>query len=190
MKPGKTRETVVPRSRRFTQRFPAFTWLIVAIAASGMARSLPLAADSGWTVRTFDVTLDVRPDAAVDVTELIDANFEVAKHGIYREIPIRYAVGMQQYALRFRLLGVDDGAGQSYRTAVSYEENRVRIRIGSAAGHARTVPSGIAFVTACSGRSSGKGRAHGVVKREIAIMPFFAGTPRELSGACRSQGPR
>ena len=81
----------------------------------------------------FDVTLAIRPDAAVDVTELIDANFEVAKHGIYREIPIRYAVGMQQYALRFRLLGVDDGGGQSYRTAVSYEENRVRIRIGDAA---------------------------------------------------------
>ena len=78
----------------------------------------------------------MRPDAAVDVTELIDANFEVAKHGIYREIPIRYAVGMQQYALRFRLLGVDDGAGQSYRTAVSYEENRVRIRIGDAARYA------------------------------------------------------
>ena len=91
------------------------------------------AGDSGWTVRTFDVTLAVRPDAALDVTELIDANFEVAKHGIYREIPIRYAVGMQQYALRFRLLGVDDGAGQSYHTAVSYEENRVRIRIGDAA---------------------------------------------------------
>ena len=58
--------------------------------------------------------------------------FEVPKHGIYREIPIRYAVGMQQYALRFRLLGVDDGTGRAYGTAVSYEENRVRIRIGDA----------------------------------------------------------
>jgi uncharacterized membrane protein YgcG len=81
----------------------------------------------------FEVTLDVRPDSALEVTELIDADFQVPKHGIYREIPIRYAVGMQQYALRFRLLGVDDGAGKRYGTAVSYEENRVRIRIGSAA---------------------------------------------------------
>ncbi len=75
----------------------------------------------------------MRPDAALEVTELIDADFQVPKHGIYREIPIRYAVGMQQYALRFRLLGVDDGAEKRYGTAVSYEENRVRIRIGSAA---------------------------------------------------------
>jgi hypothetical protein len=105
--------------------------MLAAIVANGLAG--PSArGDSGWTVRSFDVTLAVRPDAKLDVTELIDADFQVAKHGIYREIPIRYAVGMQQYALRFQLLGVDDGAGTSYGTAVSYEENRVRIRIGSA----------------------------------------------------------
>jgi uncharacterized protein (TIGR04222 family) len=122
----------VPRSQRFTQRSPALTCLLVAIMANGLAW-VSARGDSGWTVRNFEVTLAVRPDAAVDVTELIDANFEVTKHGIYREIPIRYAVGMQQYSLRFRLLGVDDGAGTSYQTAVSYEENRVRIRIGDAA---------------------------------------------------------
>jgi uncharacterized membrane protein YgcG len=122
----------VPRSHQFALRIPTLTCLFVAIMASGWAWT-SARADSGWTVRSFEVTLAIRPEAAVDVTELIDANFEVAKHGIYREIPIRYAVGMQQYALRFRLLGVDDGAGTSYRTAASYEENRVRIRIGDAA---------------------------------------------------------
>ena len=114
-------------------------------------------ADSGWTVRAFDVTLAIRPDAAVDVTELIDANFEVAKHGIYREIPIRYAVGLQQYALRFRLLGVDDGAGQTYRTAVFMR------RTGSESESATRptrweAPSAIASATAWNARSCGKGR--------------------------------
>ena len=66
-------------------------------------------AETGWLVRSFDVDLVVHPDAVLDVTETIDADFEVPKHGIYREIPIRYAVGLHQYALRFRLLGVDDG---------------------------------------------------------------------------------
>ena len=115
-----------------TGRLPVWTCLFVAIVGNGIAAA-PARGDSGWTVRSFDVTLEVRPDAELEVTELIDADFQVPKHGIYREIPIRYAVGMQQYALRFRLLGVDDGAGKSYGTAVSYEENRVRIRIGSAA---------------------------------------------------------
>ena len=120
------------RSYSFKQQLPTRICLFVTIAASGSAWA-PARGDSGWTVRTFNVALAVRPDAALDVTELIDADFEVAKHGIYREIPIRYAVGMQQYALRFRLLDVDDGAGRSYGTSVTYEENRVRIRIGDAA---------------------------------------------------------
>ena len=69
-------------------------------------------ADSGWTIRKFDVQLDVQPDAGLDVTETIDADFFVPKHGILREIPIRYAVGMHQYELRVRLRGVDDGEGR------------------------------------------------------------------------------
>jgi uncharacterized protein (TIGR04222 family) len=122
----------VPKPYLFTGRLPVWTWLLVAFLGHGLATA-PARGDSGWTVRMFEVTLDVRPDAAVEVTELIDADFEVPKHNIYREIPIRYAVGMHQYDLRFRFLGVDDGAGKSYGTAVSYDENRVRIRIGSAA---------------------------------------------------------
>ena len=125
-------EAVVPGSNSFARRLPLWTCLFVALV-SNVLGTVPARGDSGWTVHKFEVTLDVRPDAALDVTELIDADFQVPKHGIYREIPIRYAVGMQQYALRFRLLGVDDGAGKNYETAVSYEENRVRIRIGSAA---------------------------------------------------------
>jgi hypothetical protein len=106
-------------------------WL-AALLAPGLAPA-PALGDSGWSVGSFVVTLEVRADAALEVVESIDADFEVPKHGIYREIPIRYAVGLHQYALRFRLLGVDDGAGRAYGTQVSYEENRVRIRIGDAA---------------------------------------------------------
>ena len=115
------KEDVVPRSHMFVQRFPAWTCVFLASVASGWGW-VPARGDSGWTARTFNVTLEVRTDATLDVTELIDADFEVPKHGIYREIPIRYAVGMQQYALRFRLLGVDNGDGESYGTSVSYQD--------------------------------------------------------------------
>ena len=107
----------MPRSHRF---IPSDSRLGLACSSRSWPTDAAAASargDSGWTVGSFDVTLAVRPDAALDVTELIDADFESPKHGIYREIPIRYAVGMQQYALRFRLLGVDDGAGRSYGTA-------------------------------------------------------------------------
>jgi uncharacterized membrane protein YgcG len=88
-------------------------------------------ADSGWSIRNFDVQLVVNLDASIDVTETIDADFSVPKHGIIREMPIRYAVGMHQYGLRVRLLEVDDGEGRDYQTSVSYEENLMKIRIGS-----------------------------------------------------------
>jgi hypothetical protein len=66
------------------------------------------------------------------VDETIAAQFDEEKHGIFREIPIRYAVGLHQYALRFRLLGVDDGAGHPRTARVSYDENKVVIKIGDA----------------------------------------------------------
>jgi uncharacterized membrane protein YgcG len=88
-------------------------------------------ADDGWTIRNFDVQLDVRADASLDVTETIDADFAVAKHGILREMPIHYAVGMHQYSLRVRLRGVDDGEGREYEWSVSHEDNLMKIRIGS-----------------------------------------------------------
>ncbi len=91
----------------------------------------PAWADSGWSIRNFDVQLVINPDASLDVTETIDADFSFPKHGILREMPIRYAVDMHQYALRVKLREVDDGQGRDYETSVSYEENLMRIRIGS-----------------------------------------------------------
>jgi uncharacterized protein (TIGR04222 family) len=101
---------------------------VLTIVALGQA---PAQADSGWSIRKFDVQLLINRDASVDVTETIDAEFYISKHGIMREIPIRYAVGMHQYALRVKLRSVDDGQGHVYETSVSYEENLMRIRIGS-----------------------------------------------------------
>lgn len=88
--------------------------------------------DAGWSIARFDTSLDIRADSAIDVTETIVADFAEPKHGIFREIPIRYAVGLHQYALRFRLLGVDDGQGNPRTTDTSYRDNLVRLKIGDA----------------------------------------------------------
>ena len=88
-------------------------------------------ADTGWSIKNFDVQIDIHQDAGLDVTETIDADFQVPKHGIMREMPVRYYVGMHLYALRVRLKQVDDGEGRDYESSVSYEENLMKIRIGS-----------------------------------------------------------
>jgi uncharacterized membrane protein YgcG len=109
------------------------TWLAAALAVVIAAASPPEAraiGDDGWAITDFDVDLSIQPDAGLDVVETVDADFAVPKHGILREIPVRYAVGMHQYALRFRLQGVDDGEGSARPASVSFEENLARIRIG------------------------------------------------------------
>lgn len=110
-----------------------FITLSVWIALSTVLATAPSSAkaDDDWSIQFFDVDLRVQADSGLSVTETIDANFERPRHGVIREIPIRYAVGMHLYSLRFRLLGVDDGEGRELETSVSHHENLVRIRIGS-----------------------------------------------------------
>jgi uncharacterized membrane protein YgcG len=104
---------------------------MLGVAATFGLSPAPARADSGWSIRNFDVDLVIHPDAGMDVTETIDADFDVPKHGILREIPVRYEVGMHQYDLRVRLQGVNNGEGRWYETSVSHEDNLMKIRIGS-----------------------------------------------------------
>jgi uncharacterized membrane protein YgcG len=108
---------------RRTHPFTLLALLLLTPTASALA-------DDGWFVNTFDTRLEIHDDARVDVTETIQAQFEQPRHGIYREIPVRYDVGMHLYDLRFRLQGVEDGQGNALEKQVSYEGNKVRIRIG------------------------------------------------------------
>ncbi len=112
--------------RRFITRAALLGVVSVFAMAQPAAR-----ADSGWSIRAFDVRIAINHDASIEVTETIDADFHVPKHGILREIPVRYAVGMHQYALRVKLQEASDGDGHDYERSVSYEENLMRIRIGS-----------------------------------------------------------
>jgi uncharacterized membrane protein YgcG len=116
-------ETIVTRNRA--------AGIVLGLALALGLGAAQARADGDWLIRNFDVRLDIHPDAGLDVTETIDADFQAAKHGILREIPVRYAVAMHQYELRVRLLGVDDGEGHPYQTSVSFEENLMKIRIGS-----------------------------------------------------------
>jgi uncharacterized membrane protein YgcG len=117
---------------RSSLRTLATAAIFAAIGLSAAPRAE--AFDSGWSIADFRTELDIRPDAGLVVTEIIDADFEVPKHGIYREIPIRYDVGLHQYALRFTLLEVDDGRlSEPYPVETSYEGDLVRLRIGSSA---------------------------------------------------------
>lgn len=99
------------------------------VAALGLTSAHALA-DGGWSIERFDVNLSIGNDASLEVVETIVAMFDQPKHGLYREIPIRYDVGMQLYDLRFRLISVTGVGGKPLTTKTSYSGNRVLIRIG------------------------------------------------------------
>lgn len=60
----------------------------------GLLASSPASAqDTGWVIESFDVRIDVAGDGTLTVEETIAVDFGgLAKHGIYRVIPVRYAV--------------------------------------------------------------------------------------------------
>src|SRR5262245_61714027 len=88
------------------------------------------AQEVGWTIDEYKVHLQIQRNGVLEVDETITADFQIGKKGIFREIPIRYDVGMHQYALRFKLLGIDDGEGHPRTTETTYHDNLVKMRIG------------------------------------------------------------
>jgi len=105
--------------------------MLVAVTAS--AALAPAArGDDGWVIEKFDVRIVAQRDGTVEVTETIDARFDRPKHGIFREIPVRYDVNGHLYDLRLHLLAVTDGSGRSLTRSVTDTENLVVIKVGDA----------------------------------------------------------
>jgi hypothetical protein len=94
---------------------------LVATAAPGQ-RSI--------SIERFDATIQVRPDAAIDVAESIVARFTGSWNGIYRTIPVKYrnAQGLN-WTLRLDLLGATDETGRQLRVETSRQGHYVKYKI-------------------------------------------------------------
>jgi hypothetical protein len=97
----------------------------VAVAAT------PARADEGWVITSFSSVMKIGPDSTLDITEDIRADFgALAKHGIFRTIPLRYRYNDKQD--RFIDLGVKsvtDGSRTIPFTLSIDRDNQV-IKIG------------------------------------------------------------
>jgi uncharacterized membrane protein YgcG len=84
----------------------------------------------------YEVTLDVRPDGRLVVTEGIQVDFgPVRRHGIYRTLPVQYAGPALRglptaYHLRVRLISATDAAGRPYPVLQQRVGRSVEWRIG------------------------------------------------------------
>ncbi len=82
----------------------------------------------------FESTITINPDASLNVTENIICDFgsEVNKHGIYRDIPVRYENEGGFRTIKLSNFRVTDGDGVPYKFAESFIDNNKRLKIGDA----------------------------------------------------------
>ncbi|OGZ33896.1 MAG: hypothetical protein A2Y98_03460 [Candidatus Portnoybacteria bacterium RBG_19FT_COMBO_36_7] len=82
----------------------------------------------------FDVEIRINFDASIEVKEQINWDFDnlPGKHGIFRDIPIKYRARGGNFNLRISDISVSDDNGVPYPYSISYPGNNIELKIGDA----------------------------------------------------------
>ena len=114
--------------------------LLVVAAMAGDLR--PAEAQRSLEIRRFDARIAVAPDASIDVTERIEANFVGSWNGIYRKVPLQYRTPQGfNWSIRVSLISATDDRGTPLRTETSREGHSIQFKmwIPGATDAAKTV---------------------------------------------------
>lgn len=88
-------------------------------------------AQHDWTIETFHTEITVQKDSSLIIEEKILADFSKAeKHGIYRNIPIKYTRKGQNYKLRLKVLEITDENKTPWNYKKSYDGGYIILKIG------------------------------------------------------------
>jgi len=88
---------------------------------------------SAEDISSFRVVIEVKTDASFNVAETIQYNFsDASRHGIYRDIPVKYQARGGNYTVKISNISVVDEDGQPYKFISSPSGNSLRIKIGDA----------------------------------------------------------
>ena len=113
------------------------TLALLAVASVSLALAAPAAADEGWVIERFSADIEIQRDGVLVVSEAIDVDFQrlTDRHGIFREIPVRYAWDPDPKMVRVYdvdMRSVRDASGRALTYTTSEEGANLRIRIGDA----------------------------------------------------------
>ncbi|MDP2933644.1 MAG: DUF2207 domain-containing protein [bacterium] len=107
-----------------------FFYLLLPVAA--LLLLVPFCARAE-KISNFNVEITVNSDASILVREAIIYDFENAsRHGIYRDIPVKYKARGGNYNLRLDNVSVTDESGLPYAFTVSGAGSDERVKIGDA----------------------------------------------------------
>ena len=117
------------------RRVAAFVLLVVAAAL--LIAAAPAAADAGWVIERFASDIEVQRDGGLLVTEAIDVDFQLLsdRHGIFRDIPVRYQWDPDPKLVRVYQVSVQsvrDASGRGLKYETSQNGANLQIKIGDA----------------------------------------------------------
>lgn len=102
--------------------------LLGAVSLSGAVH--PVAAQRSLEIRRFDAQITVSPDASIEVTETIEANFIGSWNGIFRKVPVQYRTPQGfNWSIRLSLVSATDDQGNSLRTETSREGHSIQYKM-------------------------------------------------------------
>jgi len=108
-----------------TKKILTVALIIFGLGFAGLARA--------EEINNFDVTAHINKDSTVNIEERIVYDFGTEnKHGIFRDIPIKYKARGGNFSLRIHDVSVADENNQPYNFTVSYPGNDIEIKIGDA----------------------------------------------------------
>ena len=94
----------------------------------------------GWTIENFTSEITLGNDSTLTVNEHITVDFQLeSKHGIYRDIPVRYKRGAIDYNLRLKVISVTDQDGTNHPYETSRKGAYLSIRIGDPSRYVRGI---------------------------------------------------
>jgi hypothetical protein len=96
--------------------------LVLAAPAAAQERSL--------AIERFSATIQVRPDATLDIEEAIAVRFNGKWNGIYRTVPVQYRTPQGfNWSVRLDLIGAVDGSGQALTVEANRERHYIKYKI-------------------------------------------------------------
>jgi len=118
-----------------TRAARAATVIAIVILSVGLGMGAR-AAESGWVVNAFDAQIVIQADGRLVVNETIDVDFGTSEHhGIFRDIPVKYAwpnAPRKQRVYELQVLSVSDASGRAWRFETYGNGSNVEIKIGDA----------------------------------------------------------
>jgi uncharacterized membrane protein len=85
-----------------------------------------------YTIDNFKSVIEINQDTSIIVTETIEANFKIPKHGIFRYVPEIYSVRGKTLKTRMKYLSVTDESGKKINFTTSMFNQSVEAKIGDA----------------------------------------------------------